>query len=1509
MYKPWLKICSIILVAALCINMLPMTVFAQEFRENISATEQAAPIEAEEAYIVSEITEKRTEFSKEFQLSNGLRMAAVYADAVHYETENGWEDIDNTLVAKADGTYANTAGVWDVRFPSQLTKTKGITIEKDGYTLSFYMAGELNSDHELMAATELVTVESQAVLTETVPETTTPPLTEPTAETIELIPEATAEIVSETVTEAFPVETVAETVALETLPTITEIPETTAPVQATVPFLEQLPEISTETLTLAEVSLSTATVHEMDTAALKAAFAYEEMAPEKNHSRLSYSNVFPNTQIVYDLDANKVKESIVLGSYKSSLRGYRYTLHTGEMIPVLEESGQILFYDKAQENIVMVMPAPYLVDDAGEYNSDIRVSLTGGSGTYTLTYTLPAQWLAAQDRAWPVILDPCVAPALTTSNIHDQTVSQKRSLDRTWGILDAGYSTADGITRFFLQYKNLPTITSSDVIVAASIQLYKPQTSTTSAPVEVHKVNSTWEASTITWSNKPAFNTNIEDYAIVKNSGTYRWSITDLVREWYTGQNTGMMFKVSDAVENGGTQNYKQFYSSDYTENDEYQPVLAITFLNNNGVEGAWDYSVSSAGRAGTGYVNNYTGNLVWTRMDMGFEGNRMPVSITAVYNANDAVCPSDNNNSNDTAGNSFGMGNGWRTNYNQLVYHWQVNGHSEDYYVWEDEDGTDHYFKYDSANTYKDEENLELTLTTNGSGDSKYTITTKYGETRHFDTNGRLTKISNNQKVQSHIIITYNSATSRLIDTVKDGAGRVYDFVYDNDFLSQLRFPGDENAVVTYNYTASCLTMVTYADGEAVNYTYNSDKMLLTAQDIDGYKLTYTYHPRSGGTWQPYRVASVAESHQKESSTAAGGSLSFAYAHNQTTLTDHNNNVEILQFNDMGNTVSIQDNEGHAQYAKFAKNSADDTGKGNQLKVASKLQNTVGNRLVNSNFEYTHYWSTNSTALTASLSNTEKYSGNKSLKLVSTTEDNVAALTEGFYVAPGETCTFSAYVKTESAYAILALQYGAEYTTYMGDHLAANNDWTRLQVSYTNNATATRKITPILFITTAGTAYMDCVQVEKAPTASRFNLVDNGDFVSTGTSQTSWTRETGVASTDTVLSSTAAAATLNSNVYSITGSPTATKHITQNVPVSGSKDDTYVLAGWAKGNSAPLDAFDSRDREFAVRARFNYTDGTTSEYFTAQFNPDSNAWQYSANVMVATQAYSSIQVQIVYDYNVNTAYFDGIQLYKEQFGNSYTYDDEGNVISVQDLQAKTTTYEYENNDLTKILQDNQAKMTYGYDDYHNVTSAKSDEDITYSFVYDDFGNNTSVSIGTGDTKITSSAEYSDNGNYLVSTTDALDKTTYYGYDPDTNMLDWVRYPEDTEATRTEYTYDSMYRMAKAEATTNTELAMSAAYEYTDDLLTKITTPTTIYNFEYCNFGLRSKVRIGEDRTLATYTYTSRNNYLSSIDYGNNGSVEYKYDPKGRLIEQTYEDGDTGSTGDKRSVPLSPRAM
>ena len=124
-------------------------------------------------------------------------------------------------------------------------------------------------------------------------------------------------------------------------------------------------------------------------------------------------------------------------------------------------------------------------------------------------------------------------------------------------------------------------------------------------------------------------------------------------------------------------------------------------------------------------------------------------------------------------------------------------------------------------------------------------------------------------------------------------------------------------------------------------------------------------------------------------------------------------------------------------------------------------------------------------------------------------------------------------------------------------------------------------------------------------------------------------------------------------------------------------------------------------------------------------------------------------------------------------------------------------------------------------------------------------------------------------------------------------MLEWVKYPNDTDATRTNYTYDSMYRTASAAVTTNTGDSLSADYTYENDLLTQIETASTTYSFSYGDFALRTAVKIG-NRTLASYTYTDdRNYYLESLDYGNGDRVQYEYDNQGRVVKETYEDGDT----------------
>ena len=470
-----------------------------------------------------------------------------------------------------------------------------------------------------------------------------------------------------------------------------------------------------------------------------------------------------------------------------------------------------------------------------------------------------------------------------------------------------------------------------------------------------------------------------------------------------------------------------------------------------------------------------------------------------------------------------------------------------------------------------------------------------------------------------------------------------------------------------------------------------------------------------------------------------------------------------------------------------------------------------------------------------------------------------------------------------ESGGARVALNVGGDIVA-VSESVVSDEEWTRVEVTYTHPASAqTAVMYPCLQSCGKGYAYFDAVQCEQSANASRYNLIENGDFTWSDPeagSMFGW--HAGVGTGARGESSTSAAPQMDTHVYAVAGDPREEKSRYQNFHISGSKGDVYTVAGWAKGDSVPLK---DGARKFGITARFTYTDGTTDDQ-TVSFNPDAEQWQYAAQRVVAKQDYTLLQIYLVYDNNENTAYFDGIQLFREEFGHSYVYDSDGNITSVTDLQKKTTTYEYKNNNLTKMVLPSGASQTYTYDSYHNVLTATSPEGVSSSFTYDTYGNNTQVSVG-GTKKVTASAAYSADGNQLASVTDALGQTTSYGYDLQTGMLQWVQAPGETESTRTNYSYDGKLR------TTGVSKGASAVgYSYASDLLSAISTASgTDYSFAYGAFDLVQSIQAGS-RTLISHSYsTDGNHQLTRSDYGNGDSVSYGYDSLGRTTSVRYEDG------------------
>lgn len=367
--------------------------------------------------------------------------------------------------------------------------------------------------------------------------------------------------------------------------------------------------------------------------------------------------------------------------------------------------------------------------------------------------------------------------------------------------------------------------------------------------------------------------------------------------------------------------------------------------------------------------------------------------------------------------------------------------------------------------------------------------------------------------------------------------------------------------------------------------------------------------------------------------------------------------------------------------------------------------------------------------------------------------------------VEKNTTYTISAYVKTTGMASSgngLCLVVDSPGRSRFSEKIKGNTNWRRIEMTFTTQSDVSQ-LKVFARLQSKGTAYVDCIQLEKQPTASRYNLIENGEFTQAGSTTAApygWNPGNG---SWVDLNDGRKAPGLNTKMYTIQGDPNKNMRLLQNVSAQGKAGDVYSLGGWAIGNFVPTT---DEGRMFGIIGQFNYKDGT-SKQVKVNFNSDLKndlVWQYACERMVAEKEYTSITVLLAFDHNANQVWFDGIQLVKDEFGESYTYDSDGNVVSVQDLRNKNSTYEYASNDLTKAILPNGAELKYTYDDYHNVKESTSGEGIKSQFTYDSKGNNISVKIkdaaNASGPVIQTDAAYTSDGNYVASVIDANRNST-----------------------------------------------------------------------------------------------------------------------------------------------------
>jgi RHS repeat-associated core domain len=1259
---------------------------------------------------------------------------------------------------------------------------------------------------------------------------------------------------------------------------------------------------------------------------------------KKINNEVVYQDAFPDTDIQYYISSGSVKENIILKSMNAK-KSFTETYQIGNLVAKQTDSKTIQLFESGDSNFrnpVYTINAPQMADAGGAVSDQLSITLLQQSGgTAKISIQADESWLNSSDRVYPITIDPQVTTPRTSSAIRDTFVSgapayqNQAGISNTMGTLYIGNETANyGKCRILLNF-TLPQLNKGDMVVSANLNLAQTPNglnpSTGSMQINAYPMGSAWDEKTVTWNNsfnavKSATDGLVSDYFMASQSTAnyYNyWDITKLVKGWYSGSvaNNGIVLKAQD--EDTAVRNV--YYASNYTGGENAFPYLSIYYVNNAGLEDYWSYHSQSAGRAGTGSVNDYTGNLVWSVPIMGTTGARAPLDFSLIYNGYQTGTHYQDNQ----RGSIFGWG--WQSNLSQRVDPIDENSGTNDIekakykllaaagykYVYQDGDGTEHYFITDPKNSSRiiDEDGLGLEVTVdNGSSDEHYILKYKDGSKETFTTSGYLRKVYDSEN--NALTLSYNGA---VLTSIQDGAGRTTSIFY-SEYGSMNKIIGPDGKVTTFGYYGGNLMAINYPDSKSVNFTYNSSNQMEKAIDVDG---TYVQYGYTTGV-NNMVLNRVKDASEYTASGTVGNKISFTYKDDNSTTfayiksgqAEASAQKETFNFDDAGRTTSVVHPDGTAGTYSYTDNLPKDAAS-NKMTSQAYTSASVTNLLQDHNAELNNgswagsNWS--SPGGTFNVDSTTAYLGTKSLKVVQNQPSPArsGAVQKLTNLAVGTVYTLSAYAKTNNvtsgsgANLYVAFFNGStSLGTVNGTGLTGTKDWQRLSVTFTVPANTTRVEVYGGLSYANGTAWFDCFQLETGSIMNLYNLLENSEFRdSTNYLPDRWS-VTNFTSGDG----------MSDGWLRIGGNVALNKNIYQKVYINKPANSiAFMASAKADGHSVPT----NRDgRYYAVDFGMYFTDGS-SQWDVINFNSDANGAQFTSGPIAAkkeneSKTISRVEYYIIYYKNVNDAKFKFLQLNMDDTGTTYAYNTSTGLLDTSKQNAKNRQkYDYSNaNELTGSTTSNDAasfsqSYTYKYaSDFsslgnpHRLIAARSSQTgvgLTFGYGDNNHGNVIDTKMGTIDSDgrldpdspyIETAQEYDQNDNYVKTSTDQRGNTTSYDVDPTTGLTNSVTDPLYNE---TKYYYNPDNNLLTAVRAQSSAGTVENTYGYdAADQLNKITHNGFDYAFTRDGFGNTINIAVG-NQNLITNAFAAGNGNLQTSTYGNGFRLGYSYDPYDRV--------------------------
>ena len=984
---------------------------------------------------------------------------------------------------------------------------------------------------------------------------------------------------------------------------------------------------------------------------------------ETLHSGVRYAGLRPGMNIEVHISGKGLEELMILKTPEAVCFA-GLTLPEGFEYRQLR-SGAVDVYYRGKEYISI--SAPYAYDAKGNEVA-VKPVLEGSILRYKLE--------AGEDTAYPVTIDPVITYSDTDAAMETAFVaSNNPTTNYVTRYLNCGVQTATtGKPEYvsFVRPTSLVSQKSSDTILSAELYMRVAAYGGYQWYLGAYPVKTAWTESGVTWNNMtPGDDTHISTQLLsyISNIGKDRWGsfdITEAYKRWYKTEN-GAHTNYGIALRRAcaATYNYVTFYSSRLNDG---VPYIVVNYVSHAGRKGWWKYETMGTGRAGTAYADIFNGNLIAEHADTATAGSRMPVSVSHIYNS----CLSDED--------AAYCGLGWRLSLSQSLRRETIV--SQDYYIWQDGDGTEHYFEVSGSQPYSDSEGMQLKLSVNN---DNITITDKSDTVMSFPVTTSSTRVYLNSVTDAQgnvMTLTYDVNDSGKLVKAADGVGRETLFAYNaNGLLASITAPGCP--VVSYTYSGNStdgwrLTRVNYGDLASTQYTeYVYDlhdniqtATLITLKNYDGIQTNVVYDTELDTTYignyteQTRKVVSLEQISTVNNVTVNGARKLIQYGHMHTAIkyatdlnSDTNGKSIIYHFNNAGNVVSSHDEMWHGVAAEY------NSGIDNTPSASSNLIKTVINRLTHTDFNSgwtqvktcssdTYTWVTGTLCM--------------NMPTVRIVKNGLGEFIQRMTAQLSEsgTYTLSAYLKTDGltvadGYKGAFLRVSANGDTYesrpaisatsgIGAGTFAEG-WERLSVCFPfTYGTDTSVTAELVCDASAGTLYWGCPQLEEGSLANHFNMLSDGDFSTTVTNTAGsvprlfpaqWTvTGAGVSTSELngVVTDRAVSAmpdSVSGNAMRLASTPaSANVYIAQSIISYGQQGDIFTVSGWCSALSVAsgLSLFEPR---IGVRFR-NATNSSYSEWQRAFFSINRSGWHCVSAQITAPFLFNQIQVGVFYGRN-----------------------------------------------------------------------------------------------------------------------------------------------------------------------------------------------------------------------------------------------------------------------------------